>query len=191
MVEGPSLPLTPGDGYAMAVIENQRWIDSSQQLQDLRNAADGYTYGGNFTFTDDGYISTVGAISLDPGDGYVHVYGDLEIHGQAYTLLTTSNKPTGAQQTINWNFGNVQILSLASASGTVSVDFINPMTGGVYILKIIQHASVAKNITWTSACAWSGGGTPPTITATANAIDTVFLLYDGNRYYCNVFQNYI
>lgn len=30
------------DGYALAITENQRWVDTSQQLQDLRDATDGY-----------------------------------------------------------------------------------------------------------------------------------------------------
>jgi uncharacterized phage-associated protein len=33
------------DGYAYLSVENQRWIDSSQQLNDIRNALDGYSSG--------------------------------------------------------------------------------------------------------------------------------------------------
>lgn len=138
----------------------------------------------------DGYVdSQVGNLWLTSADGYIDVQGDLVIYGQAYTPITTLNKPTGAQQTINWNNGNVQILSLASASGNVSVSFTNPMVGASYILKIIQHASSAKTIIWPAACLFTGG-TAPTITATANAIDVVSLLYDGVYYFVNVGADY-
>jgi len=39
------------DGYASLDTENQRWADSSQQRQDIRDALDGYESGGG----DDGY----------------------------------------------------------------------------------------------------------------------------------------
>jgi len=43
------------DGYAIRSVENQRWTDSSQQRQDLRNACDGYS----------------GVVSAQGADGYV------------------------------------------------------------------------------------------------------------------------
>ena len=66
------------DGYALATTENQRWIDSSQQRQDLRDATDGYALlDGTKPFT--------GAVTLDDTlevDGYVTLNDGLSVIGQ-------------------------------------------------------------------------------------------------------------
>ena len=81
------------------------------------------------------------------------------------------------------------MLSLASATGNVTLTFTNPKAGAVYVLKVTQHATSFKNIVWPAAVKWSGG-VLPTISAVANAVDTVVLFYDGTYYYANVSQNY-
>ena len=82
------------------------------------------------------------------------------------------------------------MLSLASATGNVTLTFTNPKAGAVYVLKVTQRASATyRNIVWPADVKWSGG-VLPTISAVANAIDTVVLFYDGTYYYANVSQNY-
>lgn len=138
----------------------------------------------------DGYMHTSsGNLELVPLDGYVNIRGDLQIYGQAFSYLTTIYYPTGIQQTIDWNKGNGQILDLLLATGNVSVDFIHPEIGASYVIKIIQHPTSAKNITWPSVCKWPGGA-KPTITVAARAVDMISLYYDGINYYCNSGQDY-
>ena len=115
--------------------------------------------------------------------------GAIKVSGQIYSALPSSLAPTGTTQAINWNDGNGQMLSLASATGNVTLTFTNPKAGAVYVLKVTQHATSFKNIVWPAAVKWSGG-VLPTISAVANAIDTVVLFYDGTYYYANVSQNY-
>jgi len=52
------------DGYALTSIEDQRWSDSSQQLQDLRDASDGYAFSlqGIYQTEQEHYQQHAGAI---------------------------------------------------------------------------------------------------------------------------------
>lgn len=115
--------------------------------------------------------------------------GPAQFNNQVYTTLGTTNIPTGANHAIDWNNGNVQVLTLASATGTVVVTMSNPASGGQYLLKIIQHASSAKAITWPANVKWLNGITP-TISTGASAVDLVSMVYDGTNYYANIGQNY-
>jgi hypothetical protein len=115
--------------------------------------------------------------------------GSIRATTQVYSLLPSASVPTGTAQAIDWNNANGQTLSLASATGNVTVTFSNPRSGAVYLLKVIQHATSFKNIIWPATVKWSGG-VLPTISAVANAVDTVVLFYDGANYYANVSQNY-
>lgn len=115
--------------------------------------------------------------------------GTLTISGQAYSIIQATLTPTGTTQTVNWNTGNSQILTLASATGTVTLTFSNPLPGATYVLKIIQHASSAKDITWPATVKWPDG-IIPVITTTASAVDIASFFYDGTNYYGNIGQAY-
>jgi hypothetical protein len=118
-------------------------------------------------------------------NGLILKDNNLELPGQSYMALVTTSTPTGTTATINWNNGNNQVLNLGSASGDVTLTFTNPQTGAAYLLKIVQHATVAKNVVWpANACKWPAGATP-TISVGANAVDMVALFYDGSVYRCN------
>ena len=64
------------DGYALLAIENKRWADSSQQLQDLRDAADGYgiTITDNFSAQQQINQSVIQAL-----DGYASLIAGLDL----------------------------------------------------------------------------------------------------------------
>lgn len=109
--------------------------------------------------------------------------------GQIYSALSTTLTPTGTTATLDWNNGNGQVITLASATGNVTLTINNPKSGAVYLLKIIQHASAAKNIIWPSNIKWAGSVTP-VITTTLSGVDTIALFYDGTNYYANISQNY-
>jgi hypothetical protein len=116
--------------------------------------------------------------------------GSTKITGQIYSDLPLGLFPTGTTQTVNWNRGNGQTISLQDATGNVTLTFTNPKAGAVYVLKITQRSSVTfRNIVWPAEVKWSGG-VLPTISAVSNAVDTVVLFYDGTNYYANISQNY-
>jgi hypothetical protein len=101
--------------------------------------------------------------------------------GQVAIDIPSTLTPTGTTQTIDWNNGNVQILSLASASGNVTLTLNNPVAGATYAIKVIQHATAAKSLVWPAAAKWPGG-TAPTVSTGASAVDLITLYYDGSVY---------
>jgi hypothetical protein len=91
--------------------------------------------------------------------------------------------PVGTTQTVDLDNGNTQKLSLASASGNVTVTITNPQTGGLYRLFVIQGAT-ARQIVWPASVKWPQAQAP--ILSTANgSIDIVELYYDGTNYFAD------
>lgn len=115
--------------------------------------------------------------------------GTIKVTGQIYSTLPTLISPTANAIALDWNTGNGQAITLTGATGTVTVTLANPKAGAVYLIKVTQSSTTARNITWPATVKWSGS-VLPTITTTLNAIDTVALFYDGTNYYANISQNY-
>jgi hypothetical protein len=115
--------------------------------------------------------------------------GTIKVTGQIYSTLPTLISPVANAIALDWNNGNGQAITLTGATGTVNVTLSNPKSGAVYLIKVTQSSTTARNITWPATVKWSGS-VLPTITTTLNAIDTVALFYDGTNYYANISQNY-
>jgi hypothetical protein len=113
----------------------------------------------------------------------------LTVAGQAVSAQPAILAPTGMAQTIDWAAGNCQILSLAAATGTVTVSFLNPKAGGSYIIEVEQHLTVPQNITWPINVKWPSA-TAPTISTGAGAVDMISLYYNGSFYRGNYGQDY-
>jgi hypothetical protein len=109
--------------------------------------------------------------------------------GNMSISIPSTLTPTGTTETINWDNGNGQILSLASATGTVVLTLSNPKEGATYFVKVIQHATTPRNVTFPATVKFPGG-TAPTISTGASAIDTVVLFFDGTNYFANFAQAY-
>ena len=123
-------------------------------------------------------------------DGYIQAStGNIAFGGQVYSALASTLVPTGTTQTVDWSKGNSQVLTLASASGDVTVTMTNPKPGASYILKVIQHATVAKNVIWPGTVLWPDS-VLPVISTGASVVDIVSLFWDGAHYYSTIGQNY-
>lgn len=94
---------------------------------------------------------------------------------------TSTSTPTGSTQTINWNNGLVQKMTLASASGDVTVTLSNPEDAAIYVLYLIQGAT-ARDVIWPASVKWPQGQ-KPILSTTNTAIDKITLTYDGTSYY--------
>jgi hypothetical protein len=92
---------------------------------------------------------------------------------------------SGTADTIDWSTGSAHKSTL---TGNVTYTLSNPVTGGEYILRIIQGAS-AYTAAWPATVKWPGG-VAPTITVTNGAIDIVRLYWDGTSYYGTFTQAY-
>lgn len=96
---------------------------------------------------------------------------------QFATLLA----PSGTTQTVNWDNGVIQKLSLGSASGNVTLTLSNPIEGATYRLFVTQGAT-ARTLTWPASVKWINGQAP--ILSTTNGdIDIVDLYWDGTNYF--------
>ncbi len=135
----------------------------------------------------DGIVGSNSKFYID-ASGDTVASGNMSILGQ-FAPTNTPFIATGAAQTINWNDGNFQMLSLAAGSGNVTLTLVNPLPGGSYVLKVIQRASSPANIVWPVTVKWPSG-TAPTISTGANAIDLVSLIWDGTNYFGSVVQNF-
>ncbi|MGC4058183.1 MAG: hypothetical protein QM743_08700 [Chitinophagaceae bacterium] len=86
----------------------------------------------------------------------------------------------GSTITWNANLGCQATVTLGGTGRTLTIS--NPIAGSFYIVKIIQGTGGSKTIgTWPTNTKWSGG-TGPTLTTTAGAVDIVSFWFDGTNY---------
>lgn len=94
---------------------------------------------------------------------------------QAATLT-----PAGTTQTVDFNNGNVQVIDLSSATGTVTLTLSNPAQGSLYTILIVQGAT-PRDVVWPALCKWPQT-VDPIHTLTASAVDMVTLYFNGTDY---------
>lgn len=68
-----------------------------------------------------------------------------------------------------------------NAAGPLVITLSNPVTGGAYLIKIVQGATTGT-VTWPAAVKWGAAGTPVLSNVTGK-IDIINLYYDGTNYY--------
>jgi len=130
---------------------------------------------------------TVNAVSMDGGlsscSGVQRDRSKLwcEVLPGATTLINKQT-PTGTTVTVDWTYGDDQIVDLDSATGDVAVTLFQPVIGGKHTIKFIQDSGVnLRLVTWTTTVVWATG-VAPVIPQTASAIMVVELLQDGTQY---------
>lgn len=88
--------------------------------------------------------------------------------------------------TLDWNNGNKQVITL---SGNVTMTFTAPPGPTNLVLVVKQDAAGGRSITWLSSVLWPGG-TAPTLTSAANAVDMMMFFYDGTNYLGGFLQDF-
>jgi hypothetical protein len=104
---------------------------------------------------------------------------ELQVGGEAHFGTETDNGNSGTSQTIDWQAGNKQRLTL---TGNATLTFTAPRGACSLMLKLIQDGTGGRTVTWPAAVKWPGGAAPA-LTATAGALDIVALYFDGTGYY--------
>ena len=133
---------------------------------------------GGFNNCLTGTLSNVALIGLSGITGgqvrnnTAHVQS-LVAFGQAASL-TNAIGSTGGSVTLNWDNSNIQTLTLTS--NITSLTKSNPIDGAVYTLFLTQGGTGGKTVSWGTDVEWPGG-TPPTLSPAAGAIDAVSLVY--------------
>ena len=95
------------------------------------------------------------------------------------------NSVVTADSTVDWNDGLRQAITL---SGNTTFTFTAPPGPANLILKVTQSSGGSNTVAWPATTKWVGG-TDPTMTATANAVDLYMFFYDGTSYWGSALQN--
>ena len=121
----------------------------------------------------DAYIDTITTT------GNVLIGGDLEINQHATFDSEFDNGNSSTADTVDWGVGNYQKSTL---TGDCTYTFTAPDGVGKFQLKLIQDGTGTRLVTFPATVLWSGG-TAPTLTTDANAIDIVMFYWDGTNYF--------
>jgi len=104
-----------------------------------------------------------------------------ELDGAAHSIGFTAQTATGdGTTTINWGSGNKMHFTFGAANETFT--FTAPSKPGNFLLKMVQDGTGSRTATWPATVKWAGG-TAPTLTTTASAIDIISFYFDGTNYY--------
>lgn len=135
------------------------------------------------------------ALWWNTGDATTYFGGDadLDTHNIHNIQATDYASPstitvTGNAATVDLSNGDLQVLDLDAASGSVTVTVSNPTAGQAWALKIIQGAGTHNIGTWSPTPLFAGGASP-TITATNDAVDLLSCVYDGASHLCSITQD--
>ena len=92
---------------------------------------------------------------------------------------------SGATLTLDLSTCSAQKVTVTA---NVTFTLSNPVTGGAYVLKLVQDATGSRTYTWPGTVKWSGG-TAPTGSG-ANKVDLINLYWDGTNYFGTSSLNY-
>jgi len=96
-----------------------------------------------------------------------------------FTIEYVNGSQAGPNYTVNWNNGQKQRITL---TGNVTLTFTAPAGVGNFLLRVIQGPVGNRLVTWPASVRWPGG-TAPTLSTAANAVDIVTFYYNGTNYY--------
>jgi hypothetical protein len=112
-----------------------------------------------------------------------------------YGLTSPTNVVVANAVSLSFVTGNVQVVDLEDATGTVTITLSNPPASGVFgemCVRVQQDTTAPRAITWAGGSFLWPGGSAPTMSTAADAIDIyTFKTWDGGTtYYCNYAQAY-
>jgi hypothetical protein len=106
-------------------------------------------------------------------------FANLQITGHTCADAEVDNGNSSTADTINWGTGNFH---KSTMTGNCTYTFTAPSGPGRYQLMLVQDATGSRTATWPASVKWPGG-TAPTLSTAANAIDIITFYYDGTNYY--------
>lgn len=102
---------------------------------------------------------------------------DCQAHSIGFTLQTATGDGT---TTIDWKLGNKFKFTFGAFNETFT--FTAPSNPCNLMLMLVQDTTGSRTATWPATVRWAGGSAP-TLSTAANAIDIVSFFYDGTNYY--------
>jgi hypothetical protein len=106
-------------------------------------------------------------------------FTDLEITGEFGADAEVDDGNSGTADTIVWTTGNFH---KSTMTGACTYTFTNPTYTGRYQLMLVQDGTGSREATWPATVKWPGG-TAPTLSTAASAIDIISLYWDGTNYF--------
>lgn len=133
-----------------------------------------------------------GEVAYNNGDGTLGASANLTFDGNDLSIVGQGHIPTitltdGA--TINWDMNNGSVAKVTLGGARTMAAPTNLKDGGTYLLRIIQDGTGSRTITWNSVFKWSGG-TAPTLSTGAGAIDIISFTSDGTNLYGSAVLNF-
>jgi len=110
-----------------------------------------------------------------------------------YGITRTTATPTGTTQTCDYSTAMTWEIDLGSTTGNITITLSNPPPSGSYgemTLKVTQHNTINRTITWAGGTFRWPAGTIPTMSTGADAIDIYhFATWDsGTTWYASAIQ---
>jgi hypothetical protein len=148
-------------------------VDSTTVVTNLNaDTVDGIQ-GANFLRSDtaDTFNGTLSAAtaSIDMNDNTI-----IEAEMDDYCISNTSVTPTGTAQTCTYSTSQSYEVDLGSTTGNITITLSGGPPSGKYgemIIKVTQHNTINRTITWSGGIFEWPGGTAPTMSTGADAID--------------------
>jgi len=91
---------------------------------------------------------------------------------------TTESVPAISAGALTLNFDASNLFEVSLTENVTSMTITNTTHPGTRVLKFTQDVTGGRTVAWPAAIKWSGG-TAPTVTATANAVDVYTFLVDS------------
>lgn len=116
----------------------------------------------------------VAPYSVGPIQGHIHNGTDAsQVSVQDligfYNPIITYTPAVAGTTIINLSQSNVNHITMPAGNVTLSVS--GQRAGQCFIVRVLQDSSGSRTVTWFSTIKWAGGS-PPTLTTTANKADT-------------------
>lgn len=95
------------------------------------------------------------------------------------TIQTITTASDAATVTFDLSAGNIHQVTLG---GNRTLALSSPSTGQVFLLRLVQDAVGSRTVTWFSTIKWVGGSAP-TLSTTATAVDVFGFVCTGTNTY--------
>ena len=151
-------------------------------------------FGGSASATATNDVVLVGKNGGSTGLSVIDVGGELRISSPICTTMlgqvaakTDVQSTAGGITNYNLNFKNSSIIRL-TINGSFTMGAVGPdgtaadIRDGVYKLFVVQGSGGSHVITWSTAFRWPGG-TAPTLSTAAGAIDLISFVVDDGKFY--------
>lgn len=104
----------------------------------------------------------------------------LQVNAGQYTPIQTYTPSAAGTATLDLSKGNIHHITMPAGNITIAIS--NGTAGQCFIIRILQDSSGSRTVSWFTTIRWAGSSAP-TLTTTANKVDTVGFEVTGSTTY--------